>query len=43
MALTAVMLTLNSIFVAICLWIMDGSYWSIPTHAPSHIRDEIRK
>ena len=41
-ALTAIMLTLNSIFVALALWLVDGNSWSMPDKLPDYLKDEVR-
>ena len=35
------MLCLNSVFVAICLWVVDGSSWNITTHVPRDLKQSI--
>ena len=37
------LLTLNSIFVALALWLVDGNCWSMPKELPADIKDEVRK
>ena len=40
-AYSAVMLSLNSIFVAICLWLIDGSSWNVPNNTHHELKEEI--
>ena len=40
-AWTALMLTLNAIFVAICLWIIDGKAWNISTNTHKDLKERI--
>lgn len=40
-AWTALMLTFNAIFVAICLWIVDGSLWNISTNTHQDLKERI--
>lgn len=37
------MLTLNAIFVATCLWLIDGSSWNIQTNTPADLKTRIMK
>ena len=40
-AWTALMLTFNAMFVAICLWLLDGSSWNITTNIHKDLKERI--
>ena len=37
------LLSLNSIFVSLTLWVIDGNCWNLPDELPHRIKEDIMK